>query len=120
MKTSNKILLITLIVIAVFITGMIITTRIMLYNASCEAPAVSDEEFVQQVFSYEDFNSLKVYGHWSIDIEQGDDYSVILYYPEEFSDRISVDRHSSNLIIEFNIDFSTSGSISFAKPKSNV
>jgi hypothetical protein len=105
MKTSNKILLITLIVIAVFITGMIITTRIMLYNASCEAPAFSDEEFVQQVFSYEDFNSLKVYGHWSIDIEQGDDYSVILYYPEEFSDRISVDRHSSNLIIDSNINW---------------
>jgi hypothetical protein len=103
MKTSNKILLITLIVIVVFITGMIITTRIMLYNASCKASAFSDEEFIQQEFSYYDFNSLKVYGHWSIDIEQGNDYSVILYYPENLSDRILVEQHSSNLIIDSNI-----------------
>jgi len=103
MKTSNKILLITLIVILVFITGMIITTRIILYNASCKASAFSDDEFVQQEFSYEDFNSLKVYGHWSLDIEQGDDYSVILYYPEELSDRISLEHCSKELIIDSNI-----------------
>jgi len=102
MKTSNKILIITLIVIVVFLTGMIITTRIILYNASYKASAFSDDEFVQQKFSYEDFNSLKVYGLWSIDIEQGDDYSVILYYPEELSDRISVDYCSKELIIDSN------------------
>ncbi|MBU4445120.1 DUF2807 domain-containing protein [bacterium] len=105
MKNSNKILLITLIVIVVFLTGMIITTRIILHNSSCKASAFSDDEFVQQKFSCEDFNSLKIYGRWSIDIEQGDDYSVIVYYPEEFSDRISVDQHSSNLIIDSNINW---------------
>ncbi|MCK4715751.1 MAG: DUF2807 domain-containing protein [Candidatus Marinimicrobia bacterium] len=103
MKTSNKILLITLIVIVVFITGMIITTRIILYSANDKASAFYDKEFVPQKFSYEDFNSLKVYGHWSIDIEQGDDYSVILYYPEELSDRISVEHCSKELIIDSNI-----------------
>jgi len=103
MKTSNKILLITLIVIVVFITGMIITTRIMLYNASCKTSAFSDDEFVQQEFSYKDFNSLKIYGHWNIDIEQGNDYSVILYYPENLSDRILVEHCSKELIIDSDI-----------------
>jgi len=100
MKTSSKILLITAIVILIFITALIIGSRFMLNNATDKFSQYSDEELIQKEYDFQDFNALIVDGIWRIDIEQGEQYSVKIQYPENYEDEISITQESKELIFK--------------------
>lgn len=100
MKTSSKILLITAIVILVFITALIVGSRFMLNNATGKFSQYSDEELIQKEYDFQDFNVLIIDGIWSVDIEQGDQYSVKIQYPGNYEDEISIAQESNELIFK--------------------
>ncbi|HCL00631.1 MAG TPA: hypothetical protein DHW42_11080 [Candidatus Marinimicrobia bacterium] len=114
MKTSSKILLITAIIILVFITALIVGSRFMLNNATAKFTEYSDEELIQKEYDFKDFNALIIAGIWSIDIEQGDQYSVKIQYPEIYEDEILITQESGELIFENDLKRRSGGGLIYA------
>jgi hypothetical protein len=101
MKTSNKILLAILIVLLISITGIIITSRIMVNRAAPATGEFWSDELTSQELNFDNFNTLKIQGVWRINVRQGDEFAVRLEYPDELAERVTVNQHSSELFLEY-------------------
>ena len=82
MKNSNKILLITILTILVIVTGLIISSRIMITRIPDRSMKYSDENFISKTLDLVDFDAIETSGIWQVDIQQGSEYSIVLHYPE--------------------------------------
>lgn len=98
MKTSNKILLITLSLILLFVAGMIIVSRFAIDPEYAEKSAEnhwSDSELTNYVLK--DFTEVSVSGNWDVTILSNDTFKVRIYSPKETKDRLSVTKRGSLL-----------------------
>ena len=90
MKNSNKILLITILTILVIITGLIISSRIMVTRIPDRSMKYSNEDFNSKTLDLKGFNAIETSGVWQVDIQQGSEYSIVLHYPESEAGAIDV------------------------------
>jgi len=90
MKNSNKILLTTILTILVIVTGLIISSRIMITRIPDRTTKYSDEDFTSKTLDLANFDAIETSGIWQVELQQGNDYSVTLYYPEPEADEINV------------------------------
>ena len=106
MKTSNKILLITLAVIFLLTAGFIITSRIFV---SCEPwmeyDIADDEEYeigdIQaQLFDLQGFDEIEVEGNWRLKIRQADSFRVEIEAPDYLMDELHVETIGSRLRLD--------------------
>lgn len=101
MKTSSKILVMTLIIILILITGIIIASRIVVNRTAPESKDFWSSDLNQQELNFSNFNALRIRGVWKINVSQGSEYAIRLEYPPELAERITVDQHSSELALEY-------------------
>jgi hypothetical protein len=95
MKASNKILLITIIAITVFIIILVFISRLI--TGPYIVPA---EELTYIDYSIIDFSGIRTNGIWEVNIRQDDEYSVRLNIPENYQDYINVIKRGDLLDIE--------------------
>ena len=100
MKNSDKILLTTLLTILIIITGLIISSRIIIRNIPGRPTKYSDEEIATKILDLRDFESIETKGIWLLKIVQGDEFSVSIEYPESEADEINVGTWNSCLQLE--------------------
>jgi len=100
MKNSNKILLTTIIATLIIVTGLIISSRIMIKNIPDRPTKYSDEDFISKTLDLADFNVIETNGIWEVEVHQGDKYSVTLYYPEPEADEINVYTWNNQIHLE--------------------
>jgi len=105
MKNSNKILLTSILAILVIVTGLIISSRIMIKNIPNRPTKYSDEEIVTKVLDLKDFESIETKGVWLLEIVQGNEFSVSIEYPESEAGEIDVDTWNSCLQLENDLEW---------------
>ncbi len=107
MKTSNKILLITLAVIFLLTAGFIITSRILI---SCEPWAeydlIDDEEyeigdFETKLLALQDFDEIDIEGNWHLTIRQADSFRVEIEAPRNILDELRAETAGSRLLLDY-------------------
>ncbi|MBN2601635.1 MAG: DUF2807 domain-containing protein [Candidatus Marinimicrobia bacterium] len=100
MKNSNKILLTTICAILIIVTGLIVSSRIMIKNIPDRPTKYSDEDFISKTLDLANFDVIETSGIWEIEVHQGEKYSVTLYYPEPEADEINVYTWNNQIQLE--------------------
>jgi len=108
MKTSNKILLIMLIVLFSLVAGLVITARILV---SCEPWADEagstefDESDLQSMnYDYQDFSEIRIEGSWQLRIYRADTFGVEVRVPEYLKDEVEVESRDGRLYLKSDRD----------------
>ncbi len=99
MKNSNKTLIVTILVILLIITGLVISSRIMINKAGSGHKKYSNDNMISKKYNFSDFDAIRAEGAWRIDIVRNDNYTVTVEFPEELIDEISVSAWDNELIL---------------------
>ena len=116
MKTSNKILVIVAAVVAAAVVASVLASRIMVDRAvemsGVEKRAESSVErgdYVSKEYSATDFRRLRFTGGWKAELRQGEEYAVILRFPENYRSYLSVKTQGRLLDIDFDHSINMGG-----------
>ena len=90
MKTSNKILSISILTILLIISLLIIASRIIIIRNAGRPKDFSDSNTISKTFDLRGFNTIECSGAWQIEVIQGDNYRVSVVCPEELADDVNV------------------------------
>jgi len=95
MKTSNKILLITMGIILGFILAGLIISKSMIFSAATQG----DGNKVEMQRQVEDFTRIKVNGNYKVNFTQDDNRTVMVIADENLMEFISTDVSGNELVI---------------------
>ncbi len=98
MKTSNKILIITISLVLLFVAGMIIFSRFAIdreYTENDNEFRSTETELIEH--NLKDFTEVSVSGNWDVTIVRNDTFRVQVFYPKETENRLTVGKHGSKL-----------------------
>ncbi len=82
MKTSNKIISISLCAVLIIIAALIITSRLLVTRFSEYNGSAYSDEMETRTLDLRNFTAIETGGVWRIDIEHGEDYFIEIQYPE--------------------------------------
>lgn len=104
MKTSNKILFITGIIIVVIIFVSIIGSRIFFnkFTNSYERGEFNYSNIKTEYKDITDFTSLDVTGNWDVTISRGDSYNIIIHSTEGPEKMYEIERKGDTLFVKEN------------------
>ena len=104
MKTSNKILFITGVVIVVIVFVLVAGSRIMLnkYSDNYKSSDSNYEDIKTEYTEITGFTSLDITGEWDVTVNQGDSYSVTIISTKASEDLYEIINNGNTLILKEN------------------
>jgi len=102
MKITNKILLITLIAILVFIAVVVIASRVIVnksFQDEYSGIETLNKEFITKYFDVTGFTGVSISGSWQITINRSDAYRIRIEAPEYLMDDVEVSERGKILNI---------------------
>ena len=102
MKTSNRILFMTGIIIAGIVFALVLGSRIFLhsYKDSFEEGNSNYTKRETNIEEFRNFNSMDISGNWEVIVSKGDDFSVTVYTPPGLEDQYNIVRNEDTLFAE--------------------
>jgi len=103
MKITNKILLITLIVILVFVAVTIIASRMIVdksFKDEYSGIETLNKELTTKYFDVTGFSGLSTSGSWQVTLNRGDIYQIRIEAPEYLMDDVEVRKRGKVLDID--------------------
>lgn len=100
MKTSNKIISISLCAVLIIIAALIITSRLLVTRFSEYHGSSYSDEMETRTLDLRDFTAIETGGVWRIDIEHGEDYFIEVQYPESAAEDLDVEVRDTCLHFE--------------------
>ena len=114
MKTSNRILFITGLVIVVILLAMVLGSRIFLnkYTDSYKNGDINYSNIDKEYKEIEDFSKIDITGEWDITISQSDSFSVIVTGRKGSENPYNLKREGNTLFLEENEDLNLNRDLS--------
>ena len=102
MKTSNRILFMTGIIIAGIVFAFVLGSRIFLhsYKDSFKEGNSNYAKRETNIEEFRNFNSMDISGNWEVIVSKGDDFSVTVYTPPGLEDQYNIVRNEDTLFAE--------------------
>ncbi len=96
MKTSNKVLIIAIVIILGLVAVFVLTTKALVGNV---AKKVDPGPQAAKTYDFSDFSEVSISGAWKVEIVQSSTYAVEVHAPENTMNMVSVAKNGGKLAI---------------------